>query len=146
MLTILFAMLGIITVFVIFVVFYMIIAHKTRDIGIMKSVGVSSWSVVSVFLMFAGMVGVVGSAIGASAGCGFLIKINAIEGWLFEHYNWQLWNRQMYAIGEIPHDIEPDVIAVIMFCAIGASLLGAVVPAVQAGVKRPVEVLQVNQV
>ncbi len=145
MLTILFAMLGIITVFVIFVVFYMIISHKTRDIGIMKSVGVSSWSVVSIFLMFAGMVGVVGSAIGAAAGCGFLIKINDMESWLFEHYKWQLWDRTVYAIGEIPHDIEFNVIAVIVICAIGAALFGAFVPAVQAGFKRPVEVLQVNQ-
>ncbi|MBW8016346.1 MAG: ABC transporter permease [Planctomycetes bacterium] len=146
MLTILFAMLGIITVFVIFVVFYMIIGHKTRDIGIMRSIGVSSWSVVSIFLLFAGMVGVVGSAIGASAGCSFLVKINDMEDWLFENYEWQLWNREIYAIGEIPHDIEFNVIAVIVACAIGAALLGAFVPAVQAGFKRPVEVLQVNQV
>ncbi len=146
MLTILFAMLGIITVFVIFVVFYMIIAHKTRDIGIMKSIGISSWSVVSIFLMFAGMVGIVGSAIGASAGCAFLVKINDMEDWLFANYKWQLWNREIYAIGEIPHDIEFNVIAVIVLCAIGAALLGAFVPGVQAGFKRPVEVLQVNQV
>jgi lipoprotein-releasing system permease protein len=146
MLTILFAMLGIITVFVIFVVFYMIIGHKTRDIGIMKSVGVSSWSVVSIFLMFAGMVGIVGSVIGASAGCGFLLKINVMEDWLFEKYGFQVWNKEIYAIGEIPHDIEFNVIAVIVACAIGAALLGALVPGMQAGFKRPVEVLQVNQI
>jgi len=146
MLTILFSMLGVITVFVIFVVFYMIIGHKTRDIGIMKSIGVSSWSVVSIFLMFAGMVGIVGSAIGAAAGCAVLYNMNEIEAWVFETFHWQPWNRAVYAIGEIPHDIEFNVIAVIVLCAIGASLFGAFVPAVQAGFKRPVEVLQVNQV
>ncbi|MCF7956180.1 MAG: FtsX-like permease family protein [Phycisphaerae bacterium] len=146
MLTILFSMLGVITVFVIFVVFYMIIGHKTRDIGIMKSIGVSSWSVVSIFLLFAGMVGIVGSAIGATAGCAVLYNMNEIEAWVFKVFHWQPWNRAVYAIGEIPHDIEPDVIAVIVLCAIGASLLGAFMPAVQAGFKRPVEVLQVNQV
>jgi len=146
MLMILFSMLGVITVFVIFVVFYMIIGHKTRDIGIMKSIGVSSWSVVSIFLMFAGMVGIVGSAIGAAAGCAVLYNMNEIEAWVFETFHWQPWNRAIYAIGEIPHDIEPVVIAVIVLCAIGASLFGAFVPAVQAGFKRPVEVLQVNQV
>ena len=141
-----FILVAMTTAFIVFVVFYMIIGHKTRDIGIMKSVGVSSWSVVSIFLLFAGMVGIVGSVIGASAGCGFLLKINVMEDWLFEKYGFQVWNKEIYAIGEIPHDIEFNVIAVIVVCAIGAALLGAFVPAVQAGFKRPVEVLQVNQV
>ena len=146
MLTILFSMLGVITVFVIFVVFYMIIGHKTRDIGIMKSIGVSSSSVVSIFLLFAGMIGIVGAAIGAAGGCIVLYNMNEIEAWVFKTFHWQPWNRAVYAIGEIPHDIEPDVIGVIAACAVGASLLGALVPALQAGLKRPVEVLQVNQV
>ena len=91
------------------------------------------------------MVGVVGSAIGATAGCVFLMKINAMEDWLFENHGWQLWDRTVYAIGDIPHEIEFNVIAVIVLCAIGAAMLGAFVPAFQAGIKRPVEVLQVNQ-
>ena len=69
-----------------------------------------------------------------------------MEDWLFENYQWQLWDRTVYAIGEIPHEIKIDVIAVIVFSAIGASLLGALIPSVQAGIKKPVEVLQVSQV
>jgi len=146
MLSILFFMLGIITVFVIFVVFYMIIGHKTRDIGILKSVGVSNYSVIGIFMIFAGIIGVIGAAIGAAGGCAFLLRINEMEDWLFENYKWQLWDRTVYAIGEIPHEIKIDVLAVIILSAIGASLLGALIPSVQAGIKKPAEVLQVSQV
>jgi lipoprotein-releasing system permease protein len=145
MLIVVFAMLGIITVFIIFVVFYMIIGHKSKDIGILKSVGVSRVAIVQLFLTFAALVGVAGAGIGAGAGCAFLIKINDMEDWLFEHFGWQLWDRTVYAIGDIPNNIEPDVLAIIIASAILAALLGALLPTARAARQQPVEVLQVSQ-
>jgi len=145
MLTLLFAMLGLITVFVVFVVFYMIVSHKSKDIGILRSIGVSSWGVVQLFIYFAVIAGVVGAGLGAAAGCGVLIKANAIEKWSFETFGFQIWDRSIYAIGDIPNDIEPHVLAVIILAAIAASVIGALVPSIQAAGRRPAEVLQVNQ-
>ncbi len=145
MLTLLFGMLGIITVFVIFVVFYMIISHKSKDIGILRSIGVSGWGVVELFTYFAVIVGTIGAGIGAAAGCAVLVKANEIEDWLFATFGFQVWDRSIYAIGDIPNNIEPRVLAVIILSAIAASVVGAVVPSVQAARKRPAEALQVNQ-
>ena len=145
MLIVVFAMLGIITVFIIAVVFYMIISHKTKDIGILKSLGVSRGAIVQLFLTFAALVGVVGAGIGAAAGCAFLPKINDIEDWLFEHFGWQLWDRTVYAIGDIPNDIEWEVLTIIIASAILAALLGALWPTARAARQQPVEVLQVSQ-
>lgn len=146
MLILLFLMLGVITVFVIFVVFYMIISHKSKDIGILRSIGVSGWGVVELFVYFAVIVGGVGACIGAAGGCAFLFKANEIENWLFEQYGWQVWDRSVYAIGEIPNDIEVNVLAIIILSAVASSVLGALLPAVQAAMKKPAEVLQVNQI
>ena len=63
-----FGLVGLTTVFIVFVVFYMIVSHKTKDIGILKSVGVSSGDVVGLFLCFAFLVGILGSAIGTLGG------------------------------------------------------------------------------
>jgi lipoprotein-releasing system permease protein len=145
MLTMLFLMLGVITVFIIFVVFYMIISHKSKDIGILKSVGVSNLSVIEIFLRFAAFVGLVGGGIGVGVGCLFLIKINDLEDWLFERFNWQLWDRSVYAIGEIPNRMEFGVLGIIILCAVCACLAGAFLPSVQASRRRPAEILQVNQ-
>ncbi|HPD47341.1 MAG TPA: FtsX-like permease family protein [Anaerohalosphaeraceae bacterium] len=145
MLILLFLMLGLITVFVIFVVFYMIVSHKSKDIGILRSIGVSSMGVVQVFVCFAALVGIVGAAIGGAAACGLLVYVNDLEDWLFAKYNWQLWDRSVYAIGDIPNNIEPHVVGLIILSAVAASILGALPPSVQATRKRPVEILQVNQ-
>ena len=66
-----FAMLGVITVFIVLVVFYMIVSHKSKDIGILKSIGISNTNVLLLFIFFAFLVGLVGSAIGTVAGWQF---------------------------------------------------------------------------
>jgi ABC-type lipoprotein release transport system permease subunit len=141
-----FGMIGIITVFIVFVVFYMIVSHKSKDIGILKSVGVSNGNVLSLFLGFAGLLGLLGSCVGAFAGWLFLLKINDIEDWLYEKFEYQpLWDRTIYAIGDIPNQMDFGVLAVIIFSAIVACLVGALVPSWQAARLRPVETLQVSQ-
>jgi lipoprotein-releasing system permease protein len=145
MMIVIFGMIGIITVFVVFVVFYMIVSHKSKDIGILKSIGASSASVLVLFLGFAFLVGVVGSAIGAVGGWQFLLHINQIEDWLFEHFEFQLWDRRLYAIGDIPNAIDLKVVAGIMLSAIFACFVGAAVPSWQAARCEPVDTLQVSQ-
>ena len=91
------------------------------------------------------MVGVLGSAIGAVAGWRFLAHINQIEGWLFEHFEFQLWDRTIYAIGDIPNQIEFKVLAVTILSAVAACLVGALIPSWQVAKQKPVEILQVTQ-
>ncbi len=141
MLSVMFGFVGITTVFIVFVVFYMIISHKTKDIGVLKSVGASSPSVMVLFSGFAIVVGVLGSVAGVSGALLFLAKINRIENWLYDRFGWQLWDRTIYAIGDIPHRAELGVLTVIVCCAILACLIGALVPAYGAARLRPVETL-----
>ena len=106
----------------------------------------SGVNLVRLFLLFAFMLGVSGGSIGMIGGWWFLAKINRIEDWLFESFGFQLWNRAIYAIGDIPNQVEFKVLAVIMASAIAACVLGAVVPIWQAARLKPVETLQVNQI
>lgn len=143
--TVMFGFVGITTVFIVFVVSYMIISHKTKDIGILKSIGASSCDIIQLFSGFGFLVGLLGSGIGLLAGWVFLTKINEIEDWLFKHFMWQLWDRTIYAIGDIPNRIELKVVITIFVSAIVACLVGVLIPSRQAARQRPIETLQVNQ-
>jgi lipoprotein-releasing system permease protein len=145
MLTVIFCLVGLTTVFIVFVIFYMIISHKTKDIGILMSVGVSKCSVVGIYLGFAFMLGLFGSAAGLTAGWLFLLRINQVEDWLFKAFSFQLWDRTIYAIGDIPNQTDPTTLTVIVASAILACLLGAFIPGYNAARLKPVETLQVNQ-
>ena len=143
--SVMFGFVGITTVFIVLVVFYMIISHKSKDIGILKSIGVSNLDIIELFSGYALLVGIIGSGIGLLSGCLFLLKINEIEGWLYEHYGFQLWDRTIYAIGDIPNKIEFNILAVIAVSAIIACLVGALIPSLQAARQKPVDTLQVGQ-
>ena len=140
-----FVLVGVTTVFIIFVVFYMIISHKSKDIGILKSIGVSSVNIIELFAGFAFLMGLLGSCLGLFAGWLFLLKMNRIENWLFEHFKFQLWDRTIYAIGDIPNAVDLKVLTGIMLSAIVTCLVGALIPSWQAARLKPVETLQVSQ-
>lgn len=146
MLILLFLMLGVITVFIVFVVLYMIVSHSGRDIGILRSIGVPVGGVVVVFEGFAVLTGLIGALIGAAGGCLFLWRVNAIENWLHHRYGWQLWDRSVYAIGDIPNRIDPALLTAVAAAAVAACLIGGLAPSLKAGLKRPVETLQVSQI
>ncbi|MHC4707395.1 MAG: ABC transporter permease [Planctomycetota bacterium] len=141
-----FGMIGIITVFIVLVVFYMIVSHKSKDIGILRSLGVLKTDVVGLFLSFAALLGLLGSCIGTFVGWLFLLKINDIEDWLLEKFEYQpLWDRTIFAIEDIPNQVEFEVLAAIMISAILACLVGALIPSWQAARLRPVDTLQVSR-
>lgn len=142
---IVFTMVGIITVFIVFVVFYMIVCHKSKDIGVLKSVGASNGGLMTVFMVFAFFTGLFGSILGSLAGWRFLVHINQIEGWLFRHFGFQLWDRTIYAIGKIPNQIDLRVLVTIVLSAIAACLLGALIPSMQAAKLDAVKTLQVSR-
>jgi lipoprotein-releasing system permease protein len=145
MMILLFALVGLITVFIIFVIFYMIISRKSRDIGILKSLGVSKAGIVRVFLRLALLIGICGAAVGIAAALVFLLNINRLEGWLFDKFGFQIWNREIYAIGEIPHQTRPVLLAIVAACAVAACLLGALLPTLGSAGRKCVDVLRVNQ-
>jgi len=145
MMTVMFGLVGLTVVFIVFVVFYMIISHKSKDIGILKSIGVSNADLMGLFSGFAFLIAVLGCCVGVTGGWLFLLKINDIEGWLFEHFRFQLWDRTIYAIGDIPNQVEFKVLAIIVISAIAACVIGALVPSWRAMRLEPAETLQVNQ-
>jgi lipoprotein-releasing system permease protein len=145
-LVVMFAFVGLTSVFIIQVVFYMIINHKSKDIGILRSSGSSGFDIVELFLRFAFLVGFSGAALGSLAGWIFLLKINALEDWLFEHFQFQLWDRNYYAIGKIPDRLELSILVIIVLAAILACLLGAFIPTYKAARQNISDTLQVNKV
>ncbi|MFA5554724.1 MAG: FtsX-like permease family protein [Phycisphaerae bacterium] len=140
-----FAMIGLIIVSIIFVVFDMIISHKSKDIGILKSIGTSNFSVISIFMLFALFISIAGSAIGTLAGWRFLVHINEIERWVFENFEFQLWDRSISSMGDIPNTMNFNSLLIILICSAGVCMLGALLPSFKASRAKCVDTLQVAQ-
>jgi len=142
---VMFVLVAVTTVFIVFVVFYMVVGHKTKDIGILKAVGASNAGILGLFSTFAVWIGCLGAGLGLVGGWMFLLRINRLEDWLFEHFGRQLFDRTLIAVQEIPHRVQMGVVVTILVCAVLVSLAGALAPALRAARTRPIETLQVNQ-
>jgi lipoprotein-releasing system permease protein len=126
----------------IFVIFYMIVFQKTKDIGVMKAVGGSSPGVAAIFLGYGAAVGLVGGIFGVIGGTVFVYYINAVHDWVGRTFGLVVWNREWFMFDRIPNEVEPRMVVFIVIGAIAAGLIGALLPAVKAARKQPVEALR----
>lgn len=141
--TILFAIVSVVAVVLIGCIFYMVVEKKTRDIGIIKSLGASSRGVAWIFIAYGAAVGVVGSVLGGVSGAVFVRYINEIQDLLTRiNPNLQVWSPDVYTFDRIPNTVDPKELAVIVIVAIVASMLGALIPAILAARVWPVNALR----
>ncbi|MCK6457990.1 MAG: FtsX-like permease family protein [Phycisphaerae bacterium] len=140
---IMFGIISVVAVFLILCIFYMIVLEKTRDIGIIKSVGGSPEGVAAIFLTYGAAIGIVGSALGSFIGIAFVRRINDIQDWLARlNPDWRIWSPESYSFDKIPDQVKGSDLALIVIAAILASVIGAVVPALRAARTWPVEALR----
>jgi len=141
--TILFGVISVVAVFLVGCIFYMIVQQKTRDIGIVKSVGATSLGVANIFLTYGAAVGVVGGALGTVIGTLFVWYINEFQDFLaWIHPSAQIWSPEVYAFDFIPNQVDVFHVVVIYSIAIIASMLGSLCAAFRASRVWPVEALR----
>ncbi|HTL31073.1 MAG TPA: FtsX-like permease family protein, partial [Tepidisphaeraceae bacterium] len=140
--TLLFAIISVVAIFLIFCIFYMIVVEKTRDIGIIKSVGATSNDVAGIFLGYGLAIGLVGGGLGLLSGYLIIHNINEIHAWVGRTFGFKMWDAETYAFDTIPNTMNPREVTVIVAVAILSALIGALVPAWLAARKNPVESLR----
>lgn len=141
--TILFGIISLVAVVLVLCILYMIVLQKTRDIGIIKSIGGSSAGVAAIFVFYGAAVGVIGAALGTALGYAFVVNINEIQAFLVRlNPAWQVWDRSVYSFDLIPNTVKvADMIGVVVV-AICAATFGSLGAAWHAGSMQPVEALR----
>jgi lipoprotein-releasing system permease protein len=142
LLVILFAIISIVAVFLIFCIFFMIVVEKTRDIGIIKSLGATGTGVALIFLGYGLTIGIVGAGLGLLFGYLIIHNINELHAWMAANMHIKIWDAKTYIFDTIPNTMETRDVVVIVTVAVLSSVLGALVPALRAARMNPVEALR----
>jgi lipoprotein-releasing system permease protein len=142
LLVILFAIISVVAIFLVFCIFFMIVMEKTKDIGIVKSVGATSGSVAAIFLGYGLSIGIIGGGLGLLLAYLVVHNINELHAWLAAKTGYEIWSAKTYIFDTIPNTMEPRTVAVIVAVAVLSSVLGALVPAIRAARMNPVEALR----
>ncbi|MFO0939140.1 MAG: FtsX-like permease family protein [Pirellulales bacterium] len=128
--------------FGILAIFFMIVVEKTKDIGIMKSLGASASGVASIFLGYGVMLGCVGAGVGAVAGLLFVANINGIADMLEVVTGQEVFDPTIYYFDSIPTIVRPWMVVWVVVGAVCIAVVASVLPSMRAARMHPVEALR----
>ena len=128
--------------FGILAIFYMIVVEKTRDIGILKSLGASRGGVMGIFLAYGLLLGLVGSGAGLGIGLLFVHYLNPIADFLGWIRGMPVFDPTIYIFDKIPTTIVPQTVVSIVVGAVAIAVLASILPARRAARLHPVEALR----
>jgi lipoprotein-releasing system permease protein len=128
--------------FGILAIFFMIVVEKTRDIGILKSLGASGGGILGIFLAYGLSLGIVGSGVGMVLGLLFVIYINQIAKFLGVITGREVFDPTIYYFQNIPTLVDPWTITWIVIGAMLIAVVASILPARRASRLHPVEALR----
>lgn len=128
--------------FGILAIFCMIVFEKTRDIGIMKSLGATGWGILGIFLSYGFLLGIVGAGVGLGLGLLFVRYINEIADLLGRITGQPVFDPSIYYFQKIPAIVEVWTVSWIVVGALAIAILASILPALRAALLHPVQALR----
>ena len=128
--------------FGILAIFTMIVAEKTRDIGILKALGASNWGVLKIFLSYGFLLGVVGAWLGTLLGVSLTNNINEVENFLSGITGKHIFDPGVYYFDKIPTFVQAGTVVLVNLGAVAIAVLSSVLPALRAALLHPVRALR----
>ena len=119
-----------------------LVKNKTRDIAILKSIGVQNNSITKIFFMVGFFIGTSATVFGIFLGVIFSIYIENIRFFLSSIFNISLFPEEIYFLSKMPSEININSIVIIALCSIIITILVSIYPAKQASKQDPIKSLK----
>ena len=119
-----------------------LVKNKTREIAILKSIGVLNKSITKIFFLVGVIIGTSATFFGVFLGVMFSLYIEKIRSFLSDIFNISLFPEEIYFLNKMPSEIEPNSILIISFCSIIITILVSIFPAIKASKLDPVKALK----
>jgi lipoprotein-releasing system permease protein len=112
----------------------MVVADKTREIGILRAMGLTSPAVARVFLLQGAVIGGVGTAIGLTTGL--------TVAYVVDKSGWVRINPAVYFIDHLPVHVEASDVLVVVLASLAIAVLATVYPSRAAAGLTPVDAIR----
>ncbi len=119
-----------------------LVKNKTREIAILKSIGVLNKSIVKVFFLVGVTIGTLATIFGIILGVTFSIYIENFRQFLSEVFNISLFPEEIYFLSSMPSEINPISIFFISLCSILITIIVSIFPALKAAKLDPIKALK----
>ena len=119
-----------------------LVKNKTRDIAILKSIGVLNRSITKIFFLVGIIIGTTATLFGIFLGVIFSLYIENLREFLSATFNISLFPEEIYFLSKMPSEINPTSIFIISLCSIFITIIVSIFPAIKASKLDPVKGLK----
>ena len=119
-----------------------LVKNKTKDIAILKSIGVLNKSIIKIFFLVGVLIGTSATAFGILLGVTFSIYIENFREFLSSTFNISLFPEEIYFLSKMPSEINPTSIFLISICSITITIIVSTFPAFKAAKLDPIKALK----
>jgi len=119
-----------------------LVKNKTREIAILKSIGVLNKSITKIFFLVGTIIGSSATLFGVILGITFSIYIEKVRIFLSTVFNISLFPEEIYFLSKMPSEINFFSIFIISICSIVITIIVSIFPAVKASKLDPVKSLK----
>ncbi|WP_420325926.1 lipoprotein-releasing ABC transporter permease subunit [Mameliella sp.] len=120
----------------------MLVKNKGRDIGILRTMGLTEGSVMRVFFICGSFTGLIGTALGVLLGCLFAIYIDPIFAAVNYLSGGGVWDPSIRGIYALPAELHLKDVLSAVGLSLGLSFIVTIFPARRAARMNPVEALR----
>ena len=120
----------------------MLVKDKGREIGILRTMGVTQGAIMRVFLITGASIGVVGTLTGAALSVIFCWKIDDIRKFVAWLTDTDVFKAEVYYLTQLPTDINLRTTGTIILMALALSVLATLYPSWRASRLDPVDALR----
>jgi len=109
-----------------------LVKNKTKDIAILKSIGVLNKSIIKIFFLIGVIIGTSATIFGIIIGVTFSIYVENLRQFLSALFNISLFPEEIYFLSTMPSEINPPSILLISICSIVITIIVSIFPALKA--------------
>ena len=119
-----------------------LVKNKTREIAILKSIGVLNKSITKIFFLVGVIIGTSATIFGIFLGVMFSLYVENFRSFLSTVFNVSLFPEEIYFLNQMPSEINISSIFIISACSILITILVSIFPAIKASKLDPVKALK----
>ena len=119
-----------------------LVKNKTKEIAILKSIGVLNKSIIKIFFLIGVLIGTTATIFGIILGVTFSMYVENFRQFLSSIFNITLFPEEIYFLSSMPSEINPISILIISLCSVLISVLVSIFPAFKAAKLDPVKSLK----